>query len=194
MAEIGQFNAEDIPDLKPFEPLPAGAYKVQAVGSSVDPTTAGDGTLVKYEFEVLEGEHAGALLMLRFNYENQNPKAAEIGRSQLKRLCEACGQPFGLRNDTAELHGKPFWIKIDAKPGKGQYADRLSNNFKDAKPLANATPAAAQPRPTAPKPAATSTTPKPPAHRPAARPTGAPPWQRPSAAPAAAPAPQDPPF
>ena len=71
---------------------------------------------------LLEGEFAGHKIFQWINFENPSERAAEIGRSQLARVCRAVGktQPGA----SSELHEVPCAIKVRVRAGKMGYDNR----------------------------------------------------------------------
>ena len=107
-----------------FEPLPAGVYSLTVKDSEVKETKAGTGNYAAFVFEVLEGDSKGRLIFQNLNINNPNAQCQEIGRSEFKRLAEACGVT-GQVADTSELTGKIFAGKVKIEISKDpQYGDR----------------------------------------------------------------------
>ena len=181
MADIGyQYNAEDHKPLEDRDPVPPDKYEAQIVESSVDPTKAGNGRLMKLVWQITSGEYEGRKVFDRVNLENPNPKAVEIGQRQLSSICRAVGK---LRiEDTSELHDTTILIDVRVKPAEGQYA--ASNEIRgyfalDGTEQATAPAQAVAPAPVRQAPAAQRTAPAP-ARQPVAAGTGGgkPPWVR----------------
>ena len=53
MANIGNFNANEVEPTTAFEPLPAGKYLAAITASEVKATKKGDGNYLELEFTVL---------------------------------------------------------------------------------------------------------------------------------------------
>jgi hypothetical protein len=74
-----------------FEPIPKGVHKLTVTGVELGPNKSGTGDLLKVEFAVDgQGERK---LFANFNVKHQKKKAEEIGRGQLKDMCEKGGRP-----------------------------------------------------------------------------------------------------
>lgn len=86
--------------------IPPGEYKVQVVSSEEKPTKAGNGAFIEFVYLITDGEYQNNKIWDRFNVDNPNPQAVEIGLSQFKQLAEACGSPDCT--DTDELTGCQF--------------------------------------------------------------------------------------
>ena len=86
--------------------IPPGEYKVQVVSSEEKATKKGDGAFIEFVYLITTGEYKDSKIWDRFNVDNPNPKAVEIGLSQFKQLAEACGAPDCT--DTDELEGCNF--------------------------------------------------------------------------------------
>jgi hypothetical protein len=147
----GQFNPEDHPD--EFELLPPGEYVAQIIESGIIPTKAGDGQMVKFTFEITEGELERRLIWVRVNISNPNAQAQNIGRKELAKIAVAAG--VGIFDDTEELHYKPMLITVAHKEDKtGQYGPQnviRAYRALDGAPAAHATPAPASNPAPAPK-------------------------------------------
>ena len=100
MATIN-FNVSEVAPAQEFQPLPEGKYEAVISDSDVKPTRAGNGSYIQLEFEVVSGEHKGRRLWGRYNVENTNREAVEIGRAQFSAVCHAVG--VTNPKDTAEM-------------------------------------------------------------------------------------------
>jgi hypothetical protein len=160
--------------LDSYDPIPVGEYPAMIVESSVDPTKAQTGTVLKLKWQILDGEYAGRFVFDRINLTNPNQQAVEIGRKQLNTLAQAVGKPTGAHiGDSEELHEIPVIIDVRIRPAKGEY--RESNEIKGYKPADGSAPAPA-PAPVAARPAvAKAPAPAVPAKAPATA-TGKPAW------------------
>lgn len=76
-----------------FDVLPAGNYLVTCVAAQVKPTSNSQGTYIECEMKVAEGDAEGRKIWHRFNIQNNNDKAQEIGLSQLKTFMVKAGHP-----------------------------------------------------------------------------------------------------
>lgn len=112
-----------------FDPVPAGEYPAVAIDSEVKPTKSGGGSYLQVTFEVIEGEYKGRKLWGRYNLENQNKQAVDIGHAQLKQLTTAAGKPN--TRDSAEIHNIPVILKVTMR-NDAQYGPQ--NDIKEAKP------------------------------------------------------------
>lgn len=88
--------------------IPPGEYKVQVISSEEKPTKKGDGSFIEFVYLITAGEFKDNKIWDRFNVDNPNAQAVEIGLSQFKQLAEACGQPDCT--DTDELHDCNFIV------------------------------------------------------------------------------------
>jgi len=77
--------------------IPPGNYVVIADEAEVKDTKNGTGQYINVKFKVLGGKFDGRFLFQMFNIKNANPKAVEIGLSQLKTFMKCAGvQDFKL--------------------------------------------------------------------------------------------------
>lgn len=139
------FNARTVSPTENTVVIPSG-WQNATVTDGVASATKGvkKGVCLTIEFTILDGEHKGRKVWNRFNIENANEKAQEIGQRDLSALCHATGV-MDVSNDKC-FNGKNLQIKIgldkadDAAKEKG-YEDK--NNTKGYKPLEGAAAAPA---------------------------------------------------
>jgi hypothetical protein len=147
------FDATQVDPNKAFEPLPPGKYPVQIINSEKRLTKNGDGSYIRLELEVIEGEHRGRKLWDNLNLENKNQQAVDIAFRTLSAICHAVGilQP----KDTDQLHFRAMTATVKVRPAQGQYD--AQNEVKGYEPLAGGTitrhPPQTQPAATAAAPA-----------------------------------------
>jgi hypothetical protein len=113
MGSIGFFNANEVEPSSGNEPFPAGDYTMAVVASEVKDTKAGTGKFIKFEWQVVDGEHKGRKVFQNVNFQNPSPKAQQIGLGELSAICRACGK-VQIR-DTSELHNIPVRVRIDTE-------------------------------------------------------------------------------
>ncbi|MGN0880094.1 MAG: DUF669 domain-containing protein [Oligosphaeraceae bacterium] len=148
MATIN-FNVSEVSPAQEFQPLPEGRYEAVISDSDVKQTRAGNGSYIQLEFEVVSGEHRGRRLWGRYNVENTNREAVEIGRAQFSAVCQASGVPSP--RDTAELHNRTLILSVRCRRRKD--ADELENVISGYRPRETAN------QPAAPAPQQTATAP-----------------------------------
>lgn len=100
------YNPSEVEASAPAESVPAGEYKVQVISSELKETKAGNGSFIEMVYLITQGEHENYKIWDRFNVDNPNQQAVDIGLRQFKQLAEACGKPDCT--DTEELHNKVF--------------------------------------------------------------------------------------
>lgn len=121
MAQIGNFDAEQVAPSQPFELLPAGWYPAQFIESEVKATKDGEGKYLSLTGQVtdLDPAHANRKIFVRLNLWNQNDQAVQIAQRDLSAICRACGV---LKVDDSEaLHMIPLAIKLKVRPAQGNY-------------------------------------------------------------------------
>lgn len=121
MAQLnGSFDSGQHDDMNnSFEPIPAGEYMAMVKESDIKTTAKGNGKYIKLKFEIIQGEFKGRFIWTNLNIINPNPVAVEIAQKELATLCRAVGK--AVIQDTNQLHGIPFKMKIKIKPAKGDY-------------------------------------------------------------------------
>jgi hypothetical protein len=138
MANLGNFNANEVEPTLAFDPLPAGKYLVAITASEKKSTKKGDGTYLQFEYTVLEGEYKGRKIWDRLCTDHPNDLTQKIARGNLSAICHAVGvmQP----RDSVELHNIPLVISIKLKKRKDN--DELTNEIKayEAKAVAAGRP------------------------------------------------------
>lgn len=129
MASIN-FNVSEITPAQEYKPLPEGKYEVVIADSDVKATRSGTGTYIQLEFEVVSGEYKGRKLWGRYNIENSNREAMEIGRSQFAAVCQAVN--VSNPRDTSELHNLTLILSVKCR--KRKESDELENSISGYKP------------------------------------------------------------
>lgn len=159
MASLSGFDASQVPEQREFTALPEGQYVVIATASEMKPTKSGEGQILVFTFEVLDGPHKGRKLWARLNLVNKNQTAVDIAQRELGAICRAVGviKPA----DSSDLHNKPLLATVGIELDDRK---RETNHIKKYEAVAGA-PAVVAP------PAA------PPAGQ-AGGATAAPPWAR----------------
>ena len=85
------WDLTNVTESRSFGVIPKGEYLVSAKAGELKATKTGDGSYVKVEFVILEGDYADRKLWMNFNVANPNPKAVEIGMGQLKGFFKCAG-------------------------------------------------------------------------------------------------------
>lgn len=98
------------------ETLSAGKYVCNVTNAELKDTKSGTGQYIKVEFTVKEGESAGRKVWAQINVKNDNPKATDIGLSQLKALLVAANHPNPEKlGSVTELCGLTVGVKTKIK-------------------------------------------------------------------------------
>ncbi len=126
MANLGNFDANQVEPTYDFEPIPAGRYVAMITASEMKPNKAGTGSYLELVFLILEGEHKGRQLFARLNLDNPNELAMKIARAELSAICRAVG--VLTPRDSVELHNLPLVIKVACKTRKD--TDEIVNVIK----------------------------------------------------------------
>jgi hypothetical protein len=134
------FNAnehEPIYDSSKKEVLPAGQYNVKVTGAEIKDTKAGNGKYVQITFAVTNEEFAGVELTERYNVQNANPKATQIGLGKLSALSRSlCASATSAKEQQKIMIvnngnfspwlGLPVKLTVDVSEGK-PYIDKEGN-------------------------------------------------------------------
>lgn len=126
MANLNNFDANQVEPSSEFEPIPAGRYTAMISDSEMRATKSGAGSYLQLTFQVLEGEYKGRLLWARLNLENANPTTVQIARAELSAICRAVG--VLTPRDSIELHNLPLIITVRCK--KRTDTDEITNEIK----------------------------------------------------------------
>jgi len=151
MADLSPLNfapetTEDAGD--GFKVVPPGTYPVVIVKSDVIDAKSGAGNKVLVlECQILEGPETGDIIVDRLNIKNTSEVSQKIGLSQLKNICEAIGYTGQLK-DSAQLHGKPYSIKVvvedftSNKTGKKLNSNKVEKRMPRKELMAGSMPTA----------------------------------------------------
>jgi len=147
MANLGNFNANEVEPNAPFEPIPAGKYVVAMTASEKKPTKKGDGHYLELEFTVTGGEYNGRKIWDRLCIEHPNKQAVEIARGSLSAICRAVGvmQP----RDSIELHNIPLVavVKVKKRADNGELTNEISGYLPKVHTETAAEPDSSEPAP-----------------------------------------------
>ncbi len=125
MANLGNFDANQVEPNVGFDPIPAGKYVAAITNSQMKLTKQGNGEYLELEFEITDGEYAGRKVWDRLCLSHPNQTAVEIARGTLSAICRAVGvmQP----QDSAELHNLPLAVTVKCK--KRSDNDEMANEI-----------------------------------------------------------------
>lgn len=129
------FEVDTLPQSNSYEPLPAGWYEANITGAELKATKAGNGQYIAVKYTITGPSFQGRTVYGNLNIKNPNPKAQEIGRSQLGDLMRAIG--LAKVTDTDQLISGKLMIKLAISKREG-YDD--SNEVKGFKSLGNEMP------------------------------------------------------
>ncbi len=113
MANLNNFNANQVEPTSNLEAIPAGKYLAVITESELKPTKSGSGSYLQLTFQVLEGEYKGRFLWSRLNLHNANPTAVKIAQAELSAICRAVG--VLTPGDSVELHNLPLVINVKCR-------------------------------------------------------------------------------
>lgn len=125
-----------------FEPMPVDEYRAKVKKAERVPTEATRSLPSKREqlagvhyhkltVAIVEGKYKGRVIFVNLNLEHEEEDTRERAEAELKAICEACG--LVSIDDTAELEGIEFTVKLGIKPAKGNYP--AANKITDYKSL-----------------------------------------------------------
>lgn len=139
MANLNDFDANNVDPNVGFDPLPAGKYLAAITASEMKATKDNSGSYLQLEFTILEGKYQDRKVWDRLCLNHSNATAVKIARGNLSAICRAVGvmQP----RDSVELHNLPLMINVTLK--KRSDNGELTNEVKGYQARQNAAPAAA---------------------------------------------------
>jgi hypothetical protein len=114
MALLPDVFKPDEADDDPFAPIDAGWYEAEIIKSEMKVTNDKKGKYLSLCFKVTEGEHKGRMFFTNLNIVNNSETAVKIARSDLKKICTACGIDDELA-DSKDIHNIPMGIKLSVK-------------------------------------------------------------------------------
>ena len=127
MVDLNGFNAANVEPNVGFTPIPAATYKMTITASENKPTRKGDGSYLKLEMTVADGEYIGRKVFANLNLDNPNKQAVEIAQGDLSAICRAVG--VMAPRDSVELHNLPLMVKVIVEP-RGDKPAELTNTIK----------------------------------------------------------------
>lgn len=120
MADLGfDYDAPTEEPVSNFDPLPAGDYVAQVIGSEIKDTRNRTGKILALTWEVVDGPSEHRQFWQNINYLNDSPKAQEIGRKQLDEVAYSAGAT--RLTDTDDLHFKPCLVRLKVSPAQGDF-------------------------------------------------------------------------
>jgi hypothetical protein len=123
------FDLSNVETQNSFETIPAGKYLCSTTNAEIKDTASGTGQYIKVEFTVKHGTHEGRKIWTNFNVKNNNPKAVEIGLSQLKTMLVAAKYPTPDKlNGVTDLCGLTIGVKTKVKSDE-QFGDKAEVSY-----------------------------------------------------------------
>lgn len=82
-----------------YAPVPQGKYTVSIRNTEVRENSKKTGHFIKFEFEIVDGEHKGRRFWEHYNVDNPNPITEERASESMSTIHALCGLP-GSWSDT----------------------------------------------------------------------------------------------
>lgn len=115
------WDLSDVKEEGKRELIPTGIYKLAVMDAELKDSKNG-GQYIKVKMKVLGGENDGRFVWTNFNVVNQNEKAANIGKAQLKRLMVQGGKENPeVLSHVSELQGLVVMAEITEAGGNNGY-------------------------------------------------------------------------
>lgn len=109
----------------PFEPVPAGDYKLALVEAEEKLTNDNSGSYINFKFQIIEGQYQNRYLfdmaMIKSaRTDEKMQKALQIAREKIASICRSAGKPSAQR--TEDLYQIPVMasIKVKTDPEHGK--------------------------------------------------------------------------
>jgi hypothetical protein len=103
---------------KSFDAIKPGWYRAIVSDAIVKPNKAGTGRLVQATIEILDSEYDGRRVWHRFNFENPNEQAQEIGRRELGQAAKAAG--LDKLTSPRQLIDRPLQVRLAIEKYNGE--------------------------------------------------------------------------
>jgi hypothetical protein len=113
MANLNNFNANEVESTNDFDPIPAGKYAAMITASQMKDAKNGTGSYLELTFQILEGEYQNRLLWARLCLTHTKEVTSKIARGHLSAICKAVG--VLTPHDSAELHNLPLILNVKLK-------------------------------------------------------------------------------
>ena len=113
MANLNNFDANNVDPSVALDPIPAGKYIAVITETEMKPTKAGGGKYLQATFQIIDGDYKGRLVWARLNLENKSEMTVKIARGELSAICRAVG--VMAPKDSIELHNIPLEINVGLK-------------------------------------------------------------------------------
>ncbi len=123
MAQIN-FDSRTVAPSAGFDPLPKGWYNTIITDEELRPTKSNNGSFLKVEFTVADGQYQGRKLYTNLNVNNPSQKAVEIALQNLSAICHCVG--IVVLGDSSELRNRPIKVrvKIRTEDDDSEYDDQ----------------------------------------------------------------------
>jgi hypothetical protein len=119
---FGEFDASAVPEQEiSYGPLPEGWYQCVCAEATFKDTKSGTGKYIQASLTVEGPSHQGRRLFARFNIQNANDKAQDIGIRQFGEFVRAVG--LVKVNDTDMLVGRRCSVKVKTRTSE-QHGDQ----------------------------------------------------------------------
>jgi hypothetical protein len=129
---LSGFNATEVEreEVRSFEILPPGSYRVAILDAPMRDTKKGDGRYLAAKLQILEGKYQNRYLWDNITMSNPNPTAVKIGKQRLAEICEAVEIP--QPDDSSELCHKPLVAVVGQR--KRRETDEMQNIIRQYLP------------------------------------------------------------
>ena len=138
MADLADFDAEQVEPSRSFELLPKGWVEAMIVDSEAKETVT-DGIekrRISLTYEILDEKYKNRKLWHGLNLKNPSVQAVQISRGQLSSICRAVN--VQKPGDSSALHNLPHMILVGQKINK--QSGEMQNVINDWKPKGAVSP------------------------------------------------------
>jgi len=107
--------------------LPAGKYRVMITSVEDKETKTGTGRYLRLKMQVVDGQYTNWNTSDMINYQNDNPKAEEIGWQQLKKCVKAIWGSFPEEFTAADLENQVLEVQTKVEEYNGSMSSKVKN-------------------------------------------------------------------
>ena len=127
------YNAEVQENTGTFIAVPDGFYKAVLIGEELKENSKNTGMLLILNWQIIEGEYTGTVIIDRLNITNQSKQAQDIAQGTLKRILNIFKAKYPPESEDMSPHyGKELMIKVIQQEFKSNVTgkDLKSNKIK----------------------------------------------------------------
>lgn len=122
-------------------PVPAGDYLCIISASEETQNSLSNGSHLKIEFEIVEGDNKGRKIFGRLNLKHEKEQVRLIAMRELSAICHAVG--VLTPRASSDLHNRPLVVSVVTKP-RSDDPNKMGNEITGYAPRGGGSPALQQ--------------------------------------------------